>query len=527
MKKLLALILTLSLCAALIPMSAFAADDDWVTLRVEMYDRSLAGFDVTDCWQLHYIQENFGDPNHIKVEWVPVSRWEEGTILSTQLAGGTAPDICMTYGTDLLQQYIDMGGILPLDDLLAEYGQNLTAFLGDNVLEYGKFDFGDGMTQYYLPARRIIVATQSFFIRQDWLEKLNMEVPTTEEELYAYLKACKEQNLGGEYTIPYSSDLYSADPFYGWIYQMDAAIDYSQVTEEDWVSYHKFHYLLPGAKEALRTMNKYFNEGLVTDYFGMENSDQTKSDRIMGYCGFFINNWDAPWRMEDALQVEMAKNVEGARWIACDPLSTADGKKLHEVYTAAGQAIFIPSWVSEETAIAAVKYLDWMSLPESLFALQNGVQGQNYTTVDENGIPTDRKNINDTDDAYKLHATDGAPISNGYFFGSDELNYAATAMDFAGYEDDVTQSLVVANEGAYEPISFTRVIQSRIDYGPTVISKEAELLVQCVTCKPENFDSVFEQYTQAILDQGGQQIIDEQRAAYQEGAFRGTYPMGK
>lgn len=30
----------------------------------------------------------------------------------------------MTYGTDLVQQYIDMGGIMPLDDLLAEYGQN-------------------------------------------------------------------------------------------------------------------------------------------------------------------------------------------------------------------------------------------------------------------------------------------------------------------------------------------------------------------------------------------------------------------
>ena len=148
------------------------ADDDWVTLNVEMYDRSIAGFNVEDCWQLHYIQENFGDPNHIKVNWIPVSRWEEGTILSTRLAGGTAPDICMTYGTDLVQQYIDMGGIMPLDDLLAEYGQELTAFLGDEVLQYGQYDVGDGKEQYYLPARRIVVATQSMFIRKDWLDKL-------------------------------------------------------------------------------------------------------------------------------------------------------------------------------------------------------------------------------------------------------------------------------------------------------------------------------------------------------------------
>lgn len=294
MKKFLALVCTLCLLLTALPLTALAADDDWVTLNVEMYDRSIAGFNVEDCWQLRYIQENFGNPNHIKINWIPVSRWEEGTILSTRLAGGTAPDICMTYGTDLVQQYIDMGGIMPLDDLLAEYGQELTAFLGDEVLQYGQYDVGDGKEQYFLPARRIVVATQSMFIRKDWLEKLGMEVPTNVEELYAYLKAAKEQKLGGDNTIPYSSDLYAADPFYGWIYQMDAFLDYSQITEEDWVANFKFHYMLPGAKEALRWMNKFFNEGLVSDYFGIENSKQTDSDRVNGYDGFWVGNWDAP-----------------------------------------------------------------------------------------------------------------------------------------------------------------------------------------------------------------------------------------
>ena len=168
-----------------------------------------------------------------------------------------------------------------------------------------------------------------------------------------------------------------------------------------------------------------------------------------------------------------------------------------------------------------------MAQPESLFALQNGEEGHNYTTTDENGIPTDLKNIADTEDAYKIHATDGAPICNGFYYGSDELNYAASANAYPGYEDVVADSLVVSNDGAYEPVSFTRTIQSRIDYGSTVISKEAELLVQVVTCKPEEFDAKYEEYTKAILVSGGQQIIDEQRAAYQEGAYRGFYPMAK
>lgn len=526
MKKLISLVLLICMVVGALPVLAMA-DEEWVTLRVEMYDRSTAGFNVEDCWQLHYIQENFGNPNHIKVEWVSVSRWEEGEILSRQLAGGTAPDLCMTYGTDLLQQYIDQGGIKPLDELLAEYGQDIAPFLGDQVLQYGQFDAGNGKEQYYLPARRIIVATQSMYIRQDWLDKLGMSVPTNVEELYAYLKAAKEQNLGGERTIPFASDLYDPDPFYNWIYSLDSFIDYSQVTEEDWVANYKFHYLLPGAKEAIRWMNTFYNEGLVTEYFGIGDKDQTKADRVQGHDGFYIGNWDDPWRQENLYQQELEKAVEGGKWVACDAFKAVDGTALHETYTAAGQALFIPESASDEAAIAAIKYLNWMVQPENLFALQNGEMGYNYTTVDENGIPTDLKNISDVDDNHKIHAVDGCPICNGFYYGSDELNYAATANGFPGYEDAVTHSLTVANEGAYEPVSFSCTIQARVDYGSTVISKEADLLVQSVTCAPENFDATWDKYVNEILQSGGQEIIDEQRAAYQAGEWRGAYPLAE
>ena len=74
-------------------------------------------------------------------------------------------------------------------------------------------------------------------------------------------------------------------------------------------------------------------------------------------------------------------------------------------------------------------------------------------------------------------------------------------------------------------MTFTKTIEARVDYGSTVTSKEADLLVNAVTCPADQFDAVWEKYTQEILNNGGQQIIDEQRAAYQEGAYRGIYPM--
>ena len=350
-----------------------------------------------------------------------------------------------------------------------------------------------------------------------------MAAPTTPDELYAYLAAAKENKLGGESTVPYSADLYAQDPLYPYMFMLDAAIDYSKVTEEDWVSYYKFHEMLPEAREAFRFLNKCFNDGLMSSFFGMGDDDRIDRELILGNNGFFTGNWDAPWRTEKAYQQGLTQNVPEGKWTAVDCFKDMYGNDIHETYTGAGMAIFIPGWVEEKVAVAAVKYLNWMSEFDNMYFLQHGVQGVNYYTVDEYGIPLDTVSINDTPDEYKMHARDVVGIS-GICYATDEANSRATALGFPGYEDEVTKSIGYSLEGGYEPVSFTRTIQARVDYGSMVTAKEAEFVVQVVTCKAEDFDKVYDEYIQAILDVGGQQIIDEQRQAYQEGAYRGFYP---
>ena len=92
MKKILSLVLALALILSCMCLPASADVKYDVTLRVEVFDRSIAGLNLEDCWQLRYAQENFGDPNGIKLQFVPVSRWEEGDILTTQISGETAAD---------------------------------------------------------------------------------------------------------------------------------------------------------------------------------------------------------------------------------------------------------------------------------------------------------------------------------------------------------------------------------------------------------------------------------------------------
>ena len=528
MKKIVSLILALALLMSLVSVAA-VAEDGWVTLRVEAYDRSIAGLNIEDCWQLHYAQENFGDPNHIKLVFVPVSRWEEGDLLTTYMYGGTAPDLCLTYNGSLVNQAIQDEAIWQLDDLIAQYGTNLKAFIGDELMTYGQQDAnGDGVKeQWYIPARRISVANVGNFIRKDWLDKLGMEKPTTVEEFEAYLRAAKEANLGGEHTYPMQFDLYEADPLINVKRFTDAWIDFSQVTEEDWFAYSACHEMLPGSKEGYRWLNKIYHEGLMYENFATGDDDMQDAALLNGYFGFFSMQPDQPWRVDKNYSLELEKVVPGASWVTvnCFDNKSLGGKHLHDLYQANGLSIIIPKTASEEVAIAAVKYMDWMAIPENMYMMQNGIEGINYESKNEDGLPIGVKNQDETPDDHKLHAGDICFISNGLYFGSDELNAAGLALAFdPKFKEDIIASYADAYSDAWTQSGFTVTIQASTDFDAMVKSKQGEFLTKVMEASAEDFDAVYDAAVQDILNVGAADIIAECRQAYLDGNYRGTFP---
>ncbi|MBP3648394.1 MAG: hypothetical protein J6K73_01280, partial [Clostridia bacterium] len=260
------------------------------------------------------------------------------------------------------------------------------------------------------------------------------------------------------------------------------------------------------------------------------DTDSTIGDTYMtmGNFGYFLQQYDQPWRTDKNYQSEMAKNVEGAEWIPVNCWANKyDGRTLHDNYDAAGLTVFIPYWVSDETAVAAIKYLDWMCIPENMFALQNGTEGINYEKLNEDGLPVGAVATENVPDENKLHAGDVCFMANGYYFGDDEKNAAYVAMSFPGYEENVAKSVLYSGSDAWTQISFTVPIEAATDYSATVITKQNELIAQVISCDPAEFDAVWAEYTQAILDAGAEEVIAAYREAYQAGNYRGTFPGTK
>lgn len=524
MKKTLSFVLALAMLLSCMVIPTALADD-WLTLKVEAYDRSITGFNVEDCMQLRYIQENFGDPNHIKVEFVPTSRWEEGNLLTTWMGTGSAPDICMTYSGNL-EGWIQDGMAYPLGALIEEYGQNLRAFIGDELMEYGVKEVDGEKDQYMVPARRISVANVGHFIRQDWLDALNMEKPTTIAELEAYLIAAKENNLGGEVTYPFLFGLYKADPLINVKRFTDPFIEFSKVTEEDWVAYYENHEMLPGSKEGYRWLNKLYNLGLMPEGFEVDDGSLNDKYRVLGYTGFFSEQPDQPWRTDRNFSIELKKNVgEHAEWVPVNCFANIeDGRTLHDVYQANGLSVFVPYWVDEEHAIAAVKYLDWMAQPENMFFLQNGVEGVNYEALNEDGIPVGVKGTDLVDDAHKMHAGDICFIANGLWYGDIDTSNAAIALGFPGFEELVEESYKYAYTDTWTGVSITVPLDAVTDYNETVKVKQGEFLIKVVTCAPEDFDATYDEGIKSIVEAGADKVIEARRQAYLDGNWRGTFP---
>ena len=492
-------------------------------ITVEVYDRGNdGGSDPTNNMYTEYIKKGMLEDHNVEVEFVKVPRWTEVEEINNLLAAQKAPDICVTYSYPTIQTYADMGGVMDLSGLLEEnkdLAPNLWGWLTENNIYWDR-DPVDG-TIWAIEARLATSNRVLTFVRQDWLDALGLEAPTTTEEFEAMLYAFKDR--ASELPVDDASKVipYSVSYDVGWraATLIESFIDPNISDREYYINgFDDRKVTQNGTKEAVRLLNKWYNDGLLWDNFALYGSGDTTEDDNMkaGYVGVFTHNWDYPFRNGvDSLNANLARNIgPDAKYVAIDPFTSSDGSHTKFVPGPVDRKVFFP--LTNDEPLACLLYLDWISDPEHIEYLQIGEEGVTHNVLESGAIQTmaatgdaimnSGMNIDYTItcNGLKLADPEKTQLSKAYNYAEIDPEIVAQADTFAQTDLHFIKNVNVGN------------IDAETGVGDTLSSKRDQVFDQAVVAPVDKFDEVWDEFLEDYLSSGGQDIIDERTEKWEQ-----------
>lgn len=492
------------------------------TITVEVYDRG-TGVAPENNFFARFIQEGVLRDHNIKVIFKPVPRWTEVQVLNNLLAAGEAPDICVTYDYPTIQTYANMGGVMDLNPYLEKYKpylKDLWDLLGDVNIYFDQ----DPVTKqlWAIEAIRKPNTRTTTFIREDWLKKLNLPEPKTLAEFEKTLRAFRDnaEKLLGK-------DKDKMIPFFltvdvGWYISALADSFVPEKTTDETLYIYGFddrRLLWPRYKEAVRVVNKWYNEGLIWKDFALYPVGDPTGDNLIkaGYVGAFIQNWDLPYRDgEKGIHGSLQKLVgPEAAYIAIDTFKNDAGKYRKYLGPAVDRKVFFTA--KNKEPLASLIYLNWISKLENRKFLAIGEKGVHHEVLPDGTVkllpnPEGDKKVN------SLYNIDYTITLNGFDLGDPTLTAKSMALGYGGVDPKYIERAYKTQITDVRLLPVFRVgeIKSEQGMGPALAEKRNNLLVQSVVAKVSDFDKVFDAGMKDYLASGGQAIIDERKAKLEE-----------
>ncbi|MGI5894370.1 MAG: extracellular solute-binding protein [Candidatus Merdivicinus sp.] len=499
--------------------------DERRTLKVELFDRGISenGETCDNNYLTDYMRESFGEYANADIEFVLVPRSEEVDKLNVLMASKSAPDVCFTYNRDLVFQYATQGGLAALDEW---YDQcpNLQAKLGD-VVDYGKCN-GELIS---IVGQRKHTANHVTVIRQDWLDACGLDAPTTREEWYNAMKTFKEQDPGnlGEKNYPFlikskPSEIHTI---------LWSFVDPNMTEEQDFTLPYM---MLPGWKDGMQFLNQMYNEGLINPEFALDQNDTMYKQAVSTGAWGSSRSLTANLITSDEAKT-MYKNVPESDVTVIDPFENAEGKHLKNIYPDYSMFNIVPSF--SEVPDLAMQYFEWQAQPEVATMMINGVEGVHWQYSEDGlrlSIPTE-----DRPDEWKTRRTWGgidfyildAHPENTYENEAKLRVYNAGATwlsidkqpdpDRAAevvkdYQAAMDNSLVDGFVDLREFPNYEEPMDSVSKYQVNLNKIYEDGYVKIITAPADQFEATYQQILDQYLQAGGQAIIDEKTAYYNE-----------
>jgi len=483
-----------------------------VTIQIPVFDRAFEGWDVTNNYYTRWVQSEFGDKYNVNVEFVAIGRSTQVNDYMQMLASGKAPDIIFHYDMPQMLAYYAEESMQALDhNEIAYYAPTYWTNMGETIQTYGAVN----NDPYFVFAARPDAYNSVTLIRQDWIDAVGKQMPTSLEELNEVLVAWKEAGLGNgggnlimnSYTYDYT--------FRNWPVDEKERALYSDlaVAAFNWEPTHNY----------LKNLNYQYNNGLIDTEFYLNTDDaSTMADFVAGNSGIYSLNLSSSSTVIDSL----LQNDANAK-VAYLPLAAktpAGNMPQSRAYWPFGMIMGINYSTSAEERAAVWMYLEWLSQPENLFYMQYGVEGENYTLAD-NGLVI--KNTEFTGESVLSQNNNKdywCLVTESAVYEDEELNRQANLANWApvGYEyliEDAYEDFMACKEYSTPDALFTVVIDSLAEYKGELTNKWQELYVKCAMAPEDQFEATYQAACQEYLNAGYQAILDEKQAAIDAGNY--------
>ena len=526
-RKILALVLASLMLLALIPAASAETAAQWepfaenVSITIPVYDRGQAGVpNVESNTWTQWIQENFGNKYNITVNYVAIPRTDVMTKYSLLAAGEQLPTVLMEYDYPKVTQWAADGYLTTfnMDDFAAVAPTYYQRMVDNNQLTYTQINGETYFAAAYRPYYDTSYTFQSF-VRMDWLKQDGYDhVPATQAEYLDAMRKIKEAGIaehpcGGVMITGVGSDQnYS---YREW-----------PLNEEEWAKYGDYNIPSLGWTpnyKLLKYENMKYNEGLTNPEYYLLSGEDDKSAFINGetyqYGGYISAAMDWLTAFYEANpDAELAIVPVNGKVDA--EAGTTPGYRTDNPF---GMMVGFSKDATPDQLKAAWMYMEWLTQPENLFTFQWGFEGDNFNYVD--GLPV---SVSD----YKGEHTMGFNNNKDYWCITLEARQAGTIEDVISNNlphdlpQDFTQDIIgwyydkckVRDAGwAIANALYSVSMEAEAEYQTTLVNLYKEYRDKLTMCPADQFDALYQEYAQAYLDAGYQEVIDERAAAYAAG----------
>lgn len=299
---------------------------------------------------------------------ISLSNSNEEEAFNLMMSSGNLADIIGYVDASSLEKLGRDGGMIPLNDLIKEHAPNIQKVLDEDA-RFRQTAYSLDGNIYQIPKNQELKAAEFWWIRQDWLDKLNLKAPTTVDELHDVLYAFRNEDPNG-------NGLKDEIPLFdraGWkqpdeyLYLWDTSLEFYPRDGK-----MKYEPLEENFKTGVSNMIKWYQEGLIDPEIFTRGAS-SRDTLLGGDLGGCTHDWVSTANYNSTLQ----ETIPGFQMVAIVPPADQNGVVKERVSRYPGVGWGISSQCKDPVTV--IKFMDYFFTEEGSDLMNWGIEGDTFT----------------------------------------------------------------------------------------------------------------------------------------------------